>query len=384
MKISFIITSLGHGGAEAMLHKVLSNLDRSAFQPEVVTLIPGGQYVERIRALDIPVHEIDLHTAFKAPWNFVRLALLLRRSQPEVVSTWMYHADLLGGLAARLAGIKVVLWNVRHSDLSPNINKPSTLRLARLCARLSATLPVRILSCSSRAIESHIAVGYRSDRLELVPNGFDLDAFRPDSTVRAEVRAELGIKLHTPLVGMIGRFSPTKNHFGFLTAAHAAKRRLPDIRFLFAGAGVDGSNEPLVRAIRSADLEDCVSLLGPRSDIPRLMASLDVLALPSSGEAFPNVVGEAMACGVPCVVTDVGDAAEIVASTGRVVSPGDMSAFAEQMVELLEMPHTDKLALGERARSRVAELYDIKTIVGMYERCYVDALGNRSSVAKPA
>lgn len=374
MKVVFVITGLGSGGAEAMLYKVLANLDRQAFQPEVVVLSSGGKFVDLIRALGISVHEIDFTVGSKALWNFFRLVRLLRSSRPALVSTWMYHADLLGGIAAKLAGVQTVVWNVRHGDLSPILNKRRTLFFVKLCAASSAVLPSRIMACSRRAMHSHITAGYRADLLEFVPNGFDLDAFFPDQDARTQVRAELDISPDFPLVGMIGRFHPTKNHFGFLAAAKEVRRRVPSVHFLLAGTDVDDSNTELVSAVKGAGLDECVRLLGRRSDVPRLMAALDVLALPSLGEAFPNVVGEAMASGVPCVVTDVGDAAEIVGSTGRVVGAEDMVSFAAQLVEIIQLSAADRRALGESARARVTQHYEIRNIVRQYEGCFMAAL----------
>ncbi len=372
MNLTLIITNLATGGAEMMLHKLLQNIDRRRFQPTVISLMGKGEIGPRIEALGIPVHTLGMRRGTPNPWMLVRVARLLRQLQPDVVHTWMYHADLLGGLAARLAGCRRVIWGIRHSNLSKTENKRSTLLVAQACARLSPWLPAQILSCSSRAKVVHGQIGYRADKIHVIPNGFDLSRFQPDTPARADVGAELGLPADAPLVGLIARFDPQKNHLGFVQAAAQTWGQMPQAHFILAGQGVDAGNAALQAAIAAhPGLAAHMHLLGRRDDVPRLMAALDVLASSSSfGEAFPNVLGEAMACGVPCVVTDVGDSAEIVGDTGRVVAAGDMDGLARELVAVLSLPAAERAALGQRARQRVRENYEIGHVTRMYEAVY--------------
>lgn len=371
MKIVFIITGLSTGGAEMMLHKLLQNMDRSRFEPTVISLIDKGEIGPRIEAMGIPVYALGMRRGLPNPLMVLRLARLLRRLQPDVVHTWMYHADLLGGLAARLAGCRRVIWGIRHSNLSKTENKRSTLAVVRLCARLSGWLPVQVLSCSQRAKEVHAAVGYADEKIHVIPNGFDLSHFAPDATARASLRTELGLPSDIPLVGVVARFDAQKNHLGFVRAAAQLLQQSPQVHFVLAGTGVDNGNSPLQAAISvHPGLQTHMHLLGRREDVPRLMAALDVLASPSHGEAFPNVLGEAMACGVPCVVTDVGDSAEIVGNTGRVVAVGDMAALAQQLLDVLHLPAADRPTLGRQARARVQAEYEIGHVARLYQAFY--------------
>ncbi|MGH8528067.1 MAG: glycosyltransferase, partial [Gammaproteobacteria bacterium] len=237
-------------------------------------------------------------------------------------------------------------------------------------AFLSHRVPDRILCCSEAARKIHVAFGYASEKMIVVPNGFDLAHFKPDPSARQSVRAELGLSLETALVGLIGRWDPQKNHAGFFTAAAALHLRRPDVHFLLAGYGVDGSNQTIKRALAANGLAAVTHLLGLRDDIPRLMAALDVLASSSYGEAFPLVLGEAMASGVACAVTDVGDSAYIVGDTGRVVSSGDMEGLAHAIDSLLELPTEAARMFGVRARARVMEHFEIGKIVRQYEAFY--------------
>lgn len=353
-----------------MLLKLLQQIDRSRFTPTVISLIGLGEVGPKIQALNIPVHSLDMSRGVPNPLVVLRLAKLLRQLQPDVVHTWMYHADLLGGLAARLAGFRKVIWCIRHSNLSKTENKRSTLWVVKACALLSHRVPVQIISCSQRAKEVHAAVGYAADKLHVIPNGFDLSHFVPDVAARASVRAELGLAADVSLVGLIARFDSQKNHFGFVEAAARVHAQMPDVHFVLAGTGVDAANTALNSAIAVKGLQAHMHLLGRREDVPRLMASLDVLASSSHGEAFPNVLGEAMACGVPCVVTDVGDSAEIVGDTGFVAAAGDMAGLARGLVDVLNYPPEQKTVLGEQARARVAARYEIGHVARLYEVFY--------------
>lgn len=371
VRLIFIITNLATGGAETMLLKLLQHLDRSRFNPTVISLMGIGEIGPRIKELGVPVHSLGMRReGIPNTLAALRLSRLLRQIQPDIVHTWMYHADLLGGLAARWAGCRRVIWCIRHSNLSPSENKPSTLKVVRLCARLSRSIPAQIISCSSRAKEVHAAIGYQARKLHVIPNGFELDRFVPDAAARASVRAELGLPADAPLVGLIARYDPQKNHAGFVQAAAWVAAQMPQVNFVLAGKDVDGANAVLQGAIAQHGLQSRMHLLGRRDDVPRLMAALDVLASSSHGEAFPNVLGEAMACGVPCVVTDVGDSAEIVGRTGCVVAAGDMAGLARGLVQVLQLPAAEKAALGQQARTRVAENYEIGHVAGLYQAFY--------------
>ena len=376
MRIVFIITGLSTGGAEMMLLNVLERLDRQRFAPHVISLTTLGDLAPRIATLGIPVDEVGMKPGLPSLSGLFRLVQILKRLNPDVVHTWMYHADLLGGLAARLAGVSAVGWCIRNSNLDKDKTKFSTRAVVSLCASISKWVPTRILSCSEKARQIHVARGYAAEKMVVVPNGFDLARFKPDSDARHWIRAELGIADQTPLVGLIGRFDPQKNHAGFFEAAGMLHRRMPQVHFVLAGQGIDLSNAALMQAITQEGVLANTHLLGLRSDIPELMAALDVLASFSYGEAFPNVLGEAMACGVPCAVTDVGDSAYIVGDTGRVVASGDMVGLTAALEELLTLSYAEKDALGERVRARVAAHFEIGKVVQQYEDFYETLFAN--------
>ncbi len=306
IKVAHIITGLGTGGAELMLYKLLSRTDRTRIDPCVLSLLDKGDIGPRIEALGIPVHTLGMGRGkIPNPAAVLRLTVLLRRLRPQLVQTWMYHADLLGGLAARLAGNRHIVWGVRQSNLDADAVKRSTAYTARLCAALSWWLPQCIVCGSEAARRVHAGLGYAKKKMRVISNGFDLELFRPDPTARRFLAEELSFGDEAILVGLVGRFDPQKDHRTFVAAAARITADYPNVRFLLCGAGMEWNNQRLVTWIDSAGINDQVSLLGQRDDMPRITAALDLACSSSYGEGFPNAVGEAMACGVPCAVTDV-------------------------------------------------------------------------------
>lgn len=384
MKVVIIITGLNTGGAEMMLIKLLEHLDRERFAPHVISLTTLGALASRIAALDIPVEAMGMKPGLLSLVGFFWLVQRLKILNPDVVNTWMYHADLLGGLAARLAGISAIGWCIRNSNLDKNLTKFSTRAIVSLCALISKWVPSRILSCSEKARQVHEEYGYAAVKMLVVPNGFDLTRFKPDYEARESIRNELRVETDTPLLGLIGRFDPQKNHAMFFEAAGLLHRHMPQVHFVLAGQGIDMGNAALRRAISQADVTANTHLLGLRHDMPALMATLDVLACSSSyGEAFPNVLGEAMACGVPCVVTDVGDSAYIVGDTGRIVYPGDVAGMATAMKSVLSMSATERRSLGAQARARVSKNFEIVQVAKRYEVFY-EGLATRAEKMRGA
>jgi glycosyltransferase involved in cell wall biosynthesis len=372
MKVLFVITGLGpSGGAERMLFRLARGMS-AHFERRVVSLGSLGAVGEDLQRAGIEVHALGMKGLASAPAAIVRLSAIIRAYRPDVVNTWMYHADLIGGLASRLAGVRAIAWNIRNSDLSTAYSKASTRAVARLNATLSGRVPRLILCCSEAARQIHVAQGYCADRFVVIPNGFDLGLYRPDPMAAASVRDELSIPRDAPLIGLIARWNPQKNHRGFVEAAAELMRRIQNAHFLLAGAGVTPDNLELSAWINSARIAERVHVLGLRTDIPRLTAALDVATSTSIfGEAFPNVLGEAMACGVPCVATDIGDSSYIIGDTGRVVRSNDAQALATAWEQLLRMPEGARRELGERARERVSINFDLGKVMRRYEQVFM-------------
>lgn len=370
MKIVHIITGLNVGGAEVMLRSLLQHSDRAAFESEVISLTDIGSVGRDIAALGVPVRAMQMRRGVPEPGGLMRLIRQLRQMRPDVVQTWLYHADLIGGLAARLAGIRALAWGLHISHLDAPSSKKSTLWTVKMGARLSHRLPARIVCCAHSAQRLHTEIGYAADKMTVIPNGFDGHSLRPDEAARRATRAELELDDATPLIGLVGRFHPQKDHHNFIRAAALLHARRPDAHFLLCGEGSEWSNATLRAWIDEAKLRERFHLIGRRDTAP-LYPALDVLSLSSSyGEAFPMVVGEAMSCGVPCVVTDVGDSALLVGAMGRVVAPRDAAALSAAWLELLEMPQAERQALGQQARGHIAAHYSIDAVAARYAALY--------------
>ena len=374
LKIAHIITGLNAGGAEIMLYKLLSGLDREAFEPRVVSLTDIGPVGEKIKLLGVPVRALGMRRGVPDPRGVWRLVQQLKAERPHLVQTWMYHADLLGGLAARLGSGIPVVWNIRHSNLDPVGNKRTTIWTAKVCARLSHCLPARIVCCSEASSRVQTALGYAGDKMMMIPNGFALTAFKPDAKARTAVREELGISQEALLIGLVGRFDPQKDHRNFVEAAARLRTDCPQVHFLLCGDGVNWNNAELTGWIGEAGLRQQFHLLGRREDMPRLTAALDIASSSSCGEGFSNVIGEAMACGVPCAVTDVGDSAFIVGETGLVVPPRNPEALAQAWKKLIQMGPEGRQKLGEAARKRILENFSLPDIVARYEALYKEVV----------
>ena len=385
IRVMHVITTLGPAGAENMLCEIAGGMDGAKFQNDVVSLTGILDLAERMQAIGVRVRSLGMKAAMPNPLLVVRLARWMREAKPDVVHTWMYHANLVGGLAARLAGGLPVVWGIHHSTLDPRVDKRLTFFVNRACAFLSRRLPARILCCSEASLRIHKRLAYAAEKLEVIPNGFDLEKAKPDPRARLSVRGELGLPTDSPLIAMAARFHPQKDHRNFVRAAARFKRQVPKVHFVLCGFNVTWENPELSEWIDEAGMRDSFHLLGMRKDVPRLFAAVDIVTTSSiSGEAFPIVIGEAMACGTPCVVTNVGDSALIVGDTGEVVAPGDPGALAQGWRRLIEAGPDSRRRLGTAARRRVEEHFALPAIVERYQAVY-EGLASKSlrSVARP-
>jgi glycosyltransferase involved in cell wall biosynthesis len=368
MKVLHVITGLEGGGAERQLVYLLRGSAGSQIQHEVVSLLDGGVYGRDVRATGAELHALNMARNRFSPLALFRLASLIHRSRPDIVQTWLYHADLIGLLAARLAGGPPVVWTLRSSQLELQHYSKLTGLTIRALSRLSRW-PAAILSNSTAGMNAHLTFGYQPKWAQVIPNGIDTNAFRPSESAREQVRAELGIGADTPLIGCIARCDPMKDH---LNVFSAFGRVGADARLLLAGKGTEPGNHKLSSQIRLGGLgPEQVIGLGDRRDTHRIIAALDVLVLGSAfGEGFPNALGEAMACGVPCVATDVGDNAAIIGGCGAVAPPRDPRALAEAMSQLLALSSDERRALGLRARERIQKNYALSAMVRRYSEVY--------------
>jgi glycosyltransferase involved in cell wall biosynthesis len=380
-RILHIITGLQMGGAEMALYRLVSTLDSNIYHHQVISMTHDQPVGDLIRDIGIPVESLGLHPNSLDPRIIFRLKQEISSFKPDIVQTWMYHADLLGGVAAKLAGPYPVIWNIRHTITNRHSLKTSTYLIARLNAILSHYLPAKIICNANAGRQSHIALGFDAKKMLVIENGFDLTRFVPDKASKETVCKELGLPKNVFLIGMAARYHPQKDHANFIRAAAYLLQKRQDVYFLLWGNNVDTANLPLNGLMKSLNLQNHLLMLGLRMDTQRLFAALDIATLSSSyGEAFPQVVGEAMACGIPCVVTDVGDAAYIVEKTGRVVPPREPKSLANAWDELLSLPNDERIKLGKAACERIKTLFSLEKTAQRYSKTYQDIL---AGVEKP-
>jgi glycosyltransferase involved in cell wall biosynthesis len=358
----------GEGGAERMLQRVIRHGNTPEFEHLVLSIKNFQQVAEELTAEGINVQSLNVQADYyKLPKAVLQLTSRIRRFKPDVVQSWMYMADFFGGIASHLAAPSTpMIWTIRHSTLDPVIDSRALRGCAAGCARLSRRVPSKIVLNSHAAVPIHAAAGYDESKMQIVPNGFDVSRFAPSEQLRLETRARLGIPENAPVIGRVARFHANKDHLTFLKAATFVLKQRPDARFLVCGEPQTISSAQVQQDIDSAGLTDAAHLVELQSDIVPLNCAFDIATCSSITEAFPNVIGEAMSCGVPCVSTDVGDAAMIIGDTGCVVPAQEPQQFAEALLEILQLPAVNRRQLGEAARRRVVNNFELTHATGMF------------------
>lgn len=370
MKVLHIITGLNNGGAEGVLYRLVTH-DKSN-EHIIISLMDEGKYGPLLMEKGISVHCLNMSQGKLSIKSIAKLFKLIKSAKPDVVQTWMYHADLIGGIVAKSLGIKQVFWNIRHSTFDPSFTKASTIKVAKLCAKLSRTVPSAIVSCSHVAIQPHVDLGYDKSKFTVIGNGYDLDLFKIDDQAKFNIRKELNIG-NKPVLGMVGRYDPQKNHKGLIHALERVLYKGYDFDLILVGKDLDSQNHELLNLIRNSNLSDKVHLLGQRQDIPSIMNALDIHILSSSyGEGFPNVIAEAMACGTPCIATDIGDVKVIIDDYGWVVEAGDDELITNAILEALELKKqsTEWMKMKALARKHITDNFSISLMIEKYNNVW--------------
>ncbi|MGH6889143.1 MAG: glycosyltransferase [Rhizomicrobium sp.] len=370
MKILHVITGIGAGGAETALCRLVESLRPPDYEHFVVALNAAGvngSQSGRVGAAGASLASLDLRPSAPNPLALLRLRRLAKSWAPDVVHGWMYHANLAAALAC---GSVPLVWSIRQTLYKNNREKPLTWLVIRAGAWLSFRPRAIVYNARLSALQ-HTAYGYRSHRARVIDNGIDVDAFRPDASSRLAVRAELGIPERAFVLGHFAHWRPMKDHANAVKAAAQLVRMHPEAVFVFAGEGMDTRNNELTALIAGHGLAGNVRLCGRRSDMARIMAAVDLGYSSSAwGEAFSNAIAETMACGVPCVATDVGAAREIIGDCGIVVPRSAPTDLCGAWRTILNMDSNTKRAWSERARARIAKHYSIGSCAGAYARLY--------------
>ncbi len=362
--ILHLITGLETGGAERMLARLVARIDHGRFPSVVVSMTDTGAIGVAISDAGVRLHTLGMRRGRPDPRAILRLARIMRELRPAVLQTWLYHADLLGLVVRQLGYAPRLVWNLRCTESS---GSPA---IRWILSRASG-VPDAVIVNSRAGQRFHEGIGYRPRRWMHLPNGFDTAALHPDPEARRRRRVELGIAEDTDAILLPARYDPMKDHATFLAAAARLAAVRPQALFALAGGGIDTQNRALMAAIAEHGLGERIVLLGERADLDVLYPAFDLVTLSSAyGEGFPNVLGEAMACGIPCVATDIGDSAEIIGDTGVTVPPCDPEALAAGWRRVLALGAEERAALGVRARERILRDYDLGAIVARYEALY--------------
>lgn len=369
LKVLHVITSLNQGGAETALMRLMLHEEKSVFASEAFSLIGDGPVARRMRQLGLETLNCE---SAQRPLGASLFALVrhCQRTRPDVIQGWMYHGNLAATLAAKAANVRRHGWNVRCSPDTRLEKKWQTRTTVRIGARLSPT-PDWIIYNSHRAAEEHRARGFDGLRATVIPNGFDCNALAPDAGLRATLRAQLALSPEHVVVGTLARWHPQKDYPNLIRAAAEVCRRFPQSRFVAMGREVEWANLELRGQIEDLGLREHFHLLGEVPDAAGRAAMFDVNVLASAyGEGFPNAVAEGMACGIPCVGTDVGDTARIIGTTGQVVPPSDWRVLADAICKLIALPNEERLRLGTAARDRVVNEFSMQRNLAAYAELF--------------
>ena len=364
-KILYVTAGLRGGGAEGMLARLATARPGVADEITIASLLPAEAHMQRLNAAGVGVLELRFDKAGGIATGLFKLARLIAHSRPDIVQGWMYHGDLAALVALVLSGRRKqthLIWSIRCSAMDWRSYGLALSLVVKACALLSRW-PDVVTANSLAGLKSHLALGYRPRRTQVLANGIDVDHFRPDAAARAAVRAELGIPENAMVLAHVARVDAMKDHGSFLAAMAA----LPDVFALLVGAGTENLG-PAPNLFR----------LGRRCDVARLLAAADVVASSSRrGEGFSNVLAEGMACGLPAVATDIGDASLIVGDTGLVVPPQSPETLAAAIRTLAAESPSLRAARGRRARERIVENFSMRHAVQAHVKLYESLAANR-------
>lgn len=375
VRIAFITTGLLRGGAEMVLWQLASHMDRARFDPVVISLRPAGPVQPLLEESGIKVHSAKMNPYVPNPAAWVRLRRLVEGLQPDILQGWMYHGNLAAAWCRKAMPRAALFFAIHNSIYNLSKEKWLTAMVIRRGARLSRSCS-GVIYCAESTARLHEDIGYSAHRTIVIPNGFDISRFQPSSSARAELRHELRIDAHTKLVGLMARFDRHKGHEDFFAMANIVAEKIPGIRFVLAGRGIEASNSSLHDMIVRHGVSERVHLLGERSDMPHLMAGLDLLVSSSTSEAFPVVIGEALACGVPCCATDIGDSKLVLGPGGEIVPARNPQDLAQSVVKLLASDENTRVRIGLAGREHIVTKYSLETMVRRYSEVYTQGFKN--------
>lgn len=371
MKIFHIIPTMEIGGAESFLEKILISSPQSEHH-EIICLKNRGKIGDRLVKNGYKVHQLHLNNFFVLPHRFLKLVTLLRNENPDVVQTWMYHSDFFGGVAAKFASCKKIIWSIRCSNiLTLRGSSISGYFSMKFCSWLSWLIPQKIICVANKAMDQHIKYGYDASKMSVIQNGFNISISLPEASIKTKIRKNLDINTDSLVIGSVARFNAYKDHHNFISAALNVITKFPKTIFLMVGTDVTKDNKYLFNIIKSAGMEKNFKLLGEHHAMDEIYHAMDIFCLHSRSEGFPNVLGEAMSSGIPCISTDVGDASELLGSNGLIVEAENSSQLSNAMEEMLLLSKEERIIMGKSSMQRIKEKFLITQVLNTYSAFYL-------------
>jgi len=370
IRILHLITGLNTGGAELALARLVESMDRHEFDNRVVSLIKPGAVGNRIENSNIWLDSLGMPAGRVTINGFSKLMRLIRQFEPNILQTWLYHADLIGLVAGKILRIPKIAWNIRGSDSNFMNSQRISKIIARTCAIFSSW-PDAVFVNSEAGIITHEEMGYHPKNWKLIQNGIDTTIFAPDKASGVKVREGLNIPSENNVVGLVARLDPQKGHNFFLRAAKIVLEEKHNTSFVCVGIGASKYTEEIKQQTKDYGLQNSVFWAGVRNDMPSVYNSFSCSVSASAfGEGFPNVIAEAMSCGIPCIVTRTGDSPRVLGDTGLIVPTQDYIALAEGILKILSLPSKLHSDLGIRARQRVIDNFSLGKMVEQYSESY--------------
>ncbi|MEZ9747785.1 glycosyltransferase [Vibrio splendidus] len=364
MKVCHIIINLNIGGAELMLKRLVER--ENNHKHLVVTLLDGGVLKDTLTDSGVKVYSLNIRRLIDLPGKFILLCRILRTHNVNVVQTWMYHSDIFGGIAGKVCGIKKIIWNVRNTDLQGR-GKINTL-FRKICGLCSYFLPNKVIYVSNSARKSHEYSGYDKSKGKVIYNGFDLDKYSFSQANRKEYREKIEVNNDDYLIFSVGRFTKAKDHITFIDMIIKLRQVNPSVKGVLVGRGLSNCNEKIMHMIGN-EIGGFI-LLGERGDISSLLCSADLFCLHSRTEGFPNVLGEAMSIGLPCVTTKAGDAEFILGDNRFTATVGSVDDLESTVTRMKSLTISERKEIGCNNRNRVVRLFELSKIIDEYSHLY--------------
>lgn len=349
-----------------MLSRLVASPVADSHQVAVISLLGRGDLSSEVERKADLVWYLRFHGLFSSIFSLFRLCMIALLFRPHVTMGWAYQANLATLAIKIFRPSSKLIWSIRQTNLSKVHNRWTTRFVIGICASLSAYLPDRIISNSYAAKLTHAGRGFVTSKVVVVPNGIDLTIFKPSRARRIASRQTFSLNKNSFVIGMVARYDSQKNHIGFVDAVKKVCLELPNVIFVFCGKNLNEENYEFITELKRQGVLGRCRLIGQQDDVPFVLNGFDLLVSPSLGEGWPNVVGEAMACGVPCVASDVGDTALIIGEAGSVAKAEDMDDLAQKLVRYILSTSKNRKALAVAARKRIERNFDILMISERY------------------